>query len=57
VTIGFIFWLLMLLWLVFGLVGVYRPSTDGRLWYAHGLFLFALFFLLGWKVFGWPIQG
>jgi len=55
--IGTIFWILMLLWAVFGLFGAYQPSTDNRLWYGHGLFAFILFFLLGWQAFGFIVQG
>jgi hypothetical protein len=53
-TFALIFWVLMLLWLVFGLWGYWQP--DPRVWYGHGLFLFILFLLLGWKVFGQPIH-
>ena len=52
-SIGFLFWLLMVLWLIFSLWGGAgrRASAGGN------LLLFALFFLVGWKVFGFPIQG
>lgn len=54
-TIAFIFWLLMLLWLLFG---CYSNRTQLGPWLARGdLVLFVLLFLLGWKVFGWPIAG
>jgi len=54
-TIGFIFWLLMLLWLVFG-VWAYRSAPN---WPVAGgsVFVLVLLFLLGWKTFGWPIAG
>jgi hypothetical protein len=51
-----IFWVLMLLWLVFGLWGWYTPAWGSRVWYGHGAFLFILFLLLGWRVFGAPIH-
>lgn len=54
-SIGFIFWLLMLLSLVFGLYmnrAAYGPWVTA----GHPL-LFILLFLIGWKVFGWPIAG
>lgn len=59
-SIGFIFWLLMILWLVFGVV-VYskRPATPGTpwLWSSGGdAFTFVLFALLGVQAFGWPIK-
>jgi hypothetical protein len=55
-TIGFIFWLLMLIgailtvWSGWPYNGNYRPFS--------GLFfIFVLMFLLGWKVFGFVVQG
>jgi hypothetical protein len=57
VTIAFLFWLLMLLWLLFGLYWTW--PADGRAFAPVGgnLLLFILLFLLGWKLFGFPIQG
>jgi hypothetical protein len=52
---GLLFWILMLIWLVFGLVvwrgtlGIYGPLGST-------LLLFILFLLLGWQVFGAPIK-
>jgi hypothetical protein len=59
VKIGFVFWLLMLLWLLFGLY-LYWPQ-GGMSGPAFGpvggnLLLFILLFILGWKSFGLPIQ-
>lgn len=57
-TISFIFWLLMLLWLVFGFWSYWpRGGTAAAPWPVAGSngFLFILLFLIGWKVFGWPI--
>lgn len=55
-SIGFIFWLLMILWLLFGIV--WRAEIPGgRVGWAGGMFAFILFFLLGWKVFGFVIHG
>ena len=58
VSIGLLFWLLMVLWLVFGL---YWNSSDlkvGNFGVLGGnLLLFILLFLLGWKSFGFIIQG
>lgn len=50
-----IFWLLMILWFVFGLV-VTNESGWNRRFIAGGLLLFVLLFLLGWKVFGFVVQ-
>jgi uncharacterized RDD family membrane protein YckC len=60
-TIGFVFWLLMILWLVFGLYwtwpqgGNSGPRAFGPV--GGNLLLFILLFLLGWRVFGFIIQG
>ncbi len=55
-SMGLMYWVLMLLWFVFSLVaafgggaiGLYGPAVSSVL-------LFILFVLLGWKVFGRPI--
>ncbi|MDQ1638169.1 MAG: hypothetical protein QOF62_1508 [Pyrinomonadaceae bacterium] len=52
-TIGFLFWLLMILWLLFG-AWAYWP--DRKVFGGHFL-LWLLLFLLGWSVFGFPIRG
>jgi hypothetical protein len=57
ITIGMLFWLMMLLWLVLDLIGRYRTSPQPALWPIPGdLFIFILLFLLGVQVFGWPIR-
>jgi len=58
-TIGFLFWLIMLLWLIFGLYWNW-PNQPGPAGFGHiggHLLIFVLLFLLGWKAFGFPIQG
>jgi len=55
-TIGFIFWLLMLLWFVFG-VWTFRGTPGAPAVWGGSVFMFILLFLVGWKVFGWPIAG
>ena len=54
--IGFIFWLLMLLWALFS-IGYRsgRPLFAG-FWYVDALLLFVLFFLLGWHEFGFIVR-
>jgi hypothetical protein len=59
-TIGFLFWLLMILWFIFGFWWNWPADMSNR----SGLgplgghvLTFILFFLLGWKVFGFVIQG
>lgn len=58
-TIGFIFWLLMILWIVFGLYANWPADNTPRGFGLMGgnLLLFILLFLLGWRVFGFIIQG
>ncbi len=56
---GLLFWILMLLWLLVGVWGIW-PATGGIVPYGTvgwGLVLFLLVSLLGWKVFGPPLQG
>jgi len=55
-TIGFIFWLMMLLWLVFGVYNRRTVIATPWLW-GGDLVLYVLLFLLGWQTFGWPIRG
>jgi hypothetical protein len=53
-TIGFVFWLLMILSLVLGGVRLSR-SKD----YQGGgvdLLVWVLLALVGWQVFGWPVH-
>ena len=55
-SLGLAFWILMLVWLVFGViwhfgvVGSYYPLGSSIL-------LFILFLLLGWHAFGPPLHG
>jgi hypothetical protein len=56
---GFIFWMLMILWAVFGLGYVWSPSEGPwrvRAFGGFALVLFILLFLLGWKTFGFVVQ-
>jgi asparagine N-glycosylation enzyme membrane subunit Stt3 len=57
-TIGLLFWILMILWFVFGIV-VYWPGQPARPYAGIGnvVLLFVLFFLLGWAEFGFVVQG
>jgi hypothetical protein len=59
-TIGLLFWILMLIWLIFGFVVNWGwpntvPATYG-IW-GHSLLLFILLGLLGWQAFGAPVHG
>lgn len=55
-TFGTAFWILMLVWLLFGF---YRGPYSGGPWTVWGndLLIFVLFLLAGWKIFGAPIHG
>lgn len=53
-TIGFVYWFLMLLVLLFGGLGHYGVWAYG--YWGSGVILFILLALLGWKNFGAPIQ-
>jgi hypothetical protein len=55
-SIGFIFWLLMLLCLFFGAYTNRASINLPWVWGGHFI-IWILLFLLGWRVFGWPIAG
>ncbi len=57
--IGILFWILMILWLLFGLWSYWPNSSGGMVAYGPvggSLLLFVLLGLLGWMVFGPPLQ-
>lgn len=54
--IGLTFWILMLIWFAFSLWSLWNPAVPSAP-YANVGFLFVLFLLLGWGVFGAPIRG
>lgn len=58
-TIGLLFWLLMVLWLVFGLYWNWptQPGPAGFGMLGGNLLLFVLLFLLGWHCFGFIVHG
>jgi hypothetical protein len=57
--IGLLFWILMLVWLLFG-TWSYWPAGSGALVdfrpLGGNLLLFLVIGILGWKVFGPPLQ-
>jgi len=57
-TMGLCFYILMLLWLFFGVVPTW-PSGENASYRVFGgsLLLFVLLLLLGWHAFGAPIHG
>jgi hypothetical protein len=56
--IGMIFWMLMILWFFFGIAWNSNSTMFGTwgLW-GNWLLLFVLFFILGWKEFGFVVHG
>lgn len=52
---GTVFWLIMILWAVFGFAW-YRGWDRGYGPWGFGFIGFILFFLLGWQVFGFVIR-
>jgi hypothetical protein len=55
-TLGLAFWIIMLIWLVFGLLmhfGVFGNYVGAT---ANVVLLFLLFLLLGWATFGPPLH-
>jgi hypothetical protein len=54
-SLGLAFWIIMLIWLVFG--GLVHFGMVSGLWAgASTLLLFVLFGLLGWQAFGAPLR-
>jgi hypothetical protein len=57
-TLSFLFWLLMLLWVLFSFWWGWRTDAAGRGTVAGtGLLLFLLLLIVGLKIFGSPIRG
>jgi hypothetical protein len=55
-TLGLIFWILMLIWFVFS-VAVFGGMVGGTYAIGGGALLhFILFLILGWQAFGAPIR-
>jgi hypothetical protein len=53
-TIGLLFWVLMVIALVFG--GVTRSGQFAAYQWGFGWFLWILLFLLGWHAFGFIVK-
>lgn len=53
-TIGFLFWIIMLFLLFFG--WRYNQGAPNNWGYGWSGTLWVLIFLLGWKAFGFPIH-
>jgi hypothetical protein len=54
-TMAVVFWVLMIIWFIFGLYANYSAGPYGFI--GNAVLLFVLFGLLGWHVFGAPIHG
>jgi hypothetical protein len=55
-SLGLLFWILMLLWLVGYGYGTFRTPNPAWPVIGPNILLFILLVCLGWKVFGSPIQ-
>jgi len=58
-TLGLLFYILMLLWLFFGLLANWPGRTVFGPYggVVNSLLLFVLFLILGWHAFGAPVHG
>ena len=54
-SIGLLFWVLMVLWFVLG-IARWQGVNDSRLALGGDLLVFILLFLLGWAQFGFVIH-
>ena len=55
-SLGLLFWILMLLWLIGYGYGLFRAESPAWPLIGPNIVLFILLLCLGWKVFGSPIQ-
>jgi hypothetical protein len=55
-TRGLAFWVLMIIWLVFGITAHFGLVPVAYTVAGSTLLLFVLFALLGWQVFGPPLK-
>ena len=55
-SIGLLFWVLMVLWFFSYLGNAYAPGQYPWAIHASSLLFFVLLFLLGWKAFGFVIH-
>ena len=54
-SLNIAFWVIMLVWLLFGAWHLYQSANPMII--GGNLIVFVLFLILGWKVFGAPLQG
>jgi len=55
-TFALCYWILMLIWLVFGILSHFGLVSGAYMAAGNTVLLFILFLLLGWKIFGSPIH-
>jgi hypothetical protein len=55
-TLGLCYWILMLIWLVWGILVHFSYVSGGLAAGLNVVLLFILFLLLGWQVFGAPLR-
>lgn len=55
-SIGLLFWVLMVLWFFSWLGNTYAPGQYPWTVHANSLLFFVLLFLLGWRAFGFVIH-
>jgi len=56
-SLGLCFWILMLIWFVFGVIVHFGVWATPYVSMGNTLLLFILFLLVGWRVFGPPLHG
>jgi hypothetical protein len=57
-TLAFLFWLLMILWLIFGFLVNWPTAPGTRPWpLGSHIVLWIVIALLGWRVFGAALHG
>jgi hypothetical protein len=56
-SIGLLFWVIMVIWFVSWAASTWGAGSYPWAIHASTLLFFILMFLLGWKVFGFVIQG
>ncbi len=55
-TLGLAYWILMLIWFVFGLAWHFGYASGTLGIAGNGVLLFVLLVLLGWQTFGPPLR-
>jgi len=55
-TLGLCYWILMLIWAVFGILSHFGYVAGPAAFTGNAVLLFILFLLLGWQVFGPPLH-